>query len=99
MNTLHFIATGYKNNSYIAYFNDDLIDRCIIDSKNHTTQAHLVIAGVIKTIGDAFDITFDDTKALQKREYSTVGLLNMAQVLEGMSIVREYPYIATINEV
>ena len=76
MNTLHFVATGDKDNSYTCILNGDIVDECDINSITRVTQAHFVIANAAKTLGDQYiEITFDDTKAIHPRDYYTNTLL------------------------
>ena len=92
MNTLHFVATGDKYNSYRAVLNGVDIDSCDINSKDCITQAHIIIRSVQDTLKTKdIEITFDDSKAIHPRtKYSLDKLLGMAEYANYTNMTRIY---------
>lgn len=92
MNTLKFIATGDKYNSYDAYYNNVKFDSCDINSEQCVTQAHVVIASLKNTLRHSnFVIVFDDTKAIHKRtRYSADKLISMSEFAHLTGMCRIY---------
>jgi hypothetical protein len=92
MNTLHFIATGDKYNSYRAILNGKDIDSCDINSKDCVTQAHIVIRSAQDTLNTKdIEISFDDTKAIHPNtKYPLDKLLEMAEYAHYTGMTRIY---------
>ena len=92
MNTLHFVATGDKYNSYRAILNGIDVDSCDINSKECVTQAHIVIRGCQDTLDTKdIEITFDDSKAIHERTaYPLDKLLGMAEYAHVTGMCRIY---------
>ena len=95
MNTLHFVATGDKYNSYRAILNGIDVDSCDINSKDCVTQAHIVIRNCQDTLNNLdIEITFDDSLAIHARtKYPLDKLLGMAEhaPLTGMCRIYDVP--------
>jgi hypothetical protein len=93
MNTLQFIATGDKYNSYRAILNNKDVDSCDINSERCVTQAHVVIRSSQDTLETKdIEITFDDSKAIHPRtKYPLDKLLAMAEHAHITGMTRIYP--------
>jgi len=92
MNTLHFVATGDKFNSYRAILNGNDVDSCDINSKDCVTQAHIVIRSAQDTLNTKdIKITFDDSKAIHPNtKYPLDKLLGMADFAHYTGMTRIY---------
>jgi len=92
MNTLHFIASGDKYNSYRAILNGIDVDSCDINSRHCVTQAHIVIRSAQDTLGTKdINITFDDTLAIHSNtKYPLDKLLKMAEYAHITGMCRNY---------
>jgi len=93
MDTLIFNQQANKNGTCECIFNGQVIDHCDMNWEDKYTQAHVVVANLIKTLGHGnFEIKINESKEIA----NTVGIYPIGQIVEmagylkGMPMVRQY---------